>query len=107
MTTVYVDLPAVQELANQLARIHEALDGVKDDFRGAEGDMGSSDVASALGHFCSGWRDGRKTILDEIGNLIQAVKGAHQEYLHSENSIKDSFAQAGVNTLARPSVRAR
>ena len=98
MTTFYVDMAALQELANNLGAIYNALDNARDDFSYAGADMGSADVASALGDFSSGWKDGRKTIMDEIGSLMRAVQGAADDYLHNENQIKDASTSAGVST---------
>jgi hypothetical protein len=100
VTDFYVDLDALKQMASNLATIYDALDHAKDDFSYAEGYLGSSDVSGALGSFSSGWKDGRKTIMDEIKSLIDAVTGAAEDYEHNENSIKASSTNAGVHTTS-------
>lgn len=98
MTTLYVDLAALQELANNLAAIYNALDIAEDVFDSGAGDIGSSDVGGSLDDFSNGWKDGRKTLKDEINSLMQAVQGAAEDYLHNENEIKSSYTSAGITT---------
>jgi hypothetical protein len=93
-----VDLDALQELADNLSAIYDSLDHAKDDFSTAEGVLGSSDVAGSLHDFSNGWKDGRETIKNEIASLMDAVKGAAEDYLHNENQIKDASTSAGVTT---------
>ncbi len=96
--TLYVDLDALQTLANNLSAIYNALDQAGDTFDYGESDSGSSDVSGALDDFCDGWKDGRKTIKDEINSLMQAVQGAAEDYLRNERAITQSSTSAGVNT---------
>ena len=98
MTDFYVDLAALKQLAANLELIYNALDHASDDFNYAEDNLGSSDVAGSLDSFSSGWKDGRKTIKDEIKSLIDAVRGAAEDYEHNENSIKKSSTNAGIHT---------
>ncbi len=100
-TTVYVDVVALQGLANQLSTIHDALDSAADDFAEGGDETGSAVVAGALHHFCTGWKDGRRTITDEIGNLVAAVRGAAEAYEHAETQLSDSSTAGAVRTTSR------
>ncbi|MEO6702233.1 MAG: hypothetical protein ABI140_07845 [Jatrophihabitantaceae bacterium] len=101
MTDFYVDLDALKQMAANLATIYDALDHAGDDFSYAEPDLGSSDVSGSLNSFCSGWKDGRKTIKDEIKSLIDAVRGAAEDYEHNENEIRKSSTNAGISTTTQ------
>jgi hypothetical protein len=100
VTDFYVDLEALKQLSSNLELIYNALDHASDDFNYAESSLGSSDVAGALDSFASGWKDGRKTIKDEIKSLIDAVRGAAEDYEHNENEIKKSSTNAGIHTTS-------
>lgn len=98
MTDFYVDLGALQQLASNLELIYNALDHASDNFNAFDDTLGSSDVSGALSDFVGGWKDGRKTIKDEIKSLIDAVRGAAEDYQHNEDSIKKSSTNAGIHT---------
>lgn len=100
MTDFYVDLTALQQLASNLELIYNALDHANDNFNAFDDVIGSSDVHGALDDFVGGWKDGRKTIKDEIKSLIDAVRGAAEDYEHNENEIKKSSTNAGITTTA-------
>ena len=100
MTDFYVDLAALQQLASNLELIYNALDHANDNFNAFDDTLGSSDVSGALGNFVSGWKDGRKTIKDEIKSLIDAVRGAAEDYEHNENEIRKSSTNAGIHTTS-------
>ncbi len=87
---IYVDLQALQELANKLAQIQDALKHTKDDLQAYGPALGSSKVSSALDGFVDGWKDGRKQIDDNIDKLVGKVKGAAQTYSDQEDSLAKS-----------------
>ena len=101
MTGFFVDVGGLQQLASNLELIYNALDHASDDFNAFDDVIGSSDVHGALDGFVGGWKDGRKTIKDEIASLIDAVRGAAEDYEHNENEMTTSSTNAGIDISAR------
>ncbi|MCW2541294.1 MAG: hypothetical protein JWN95_3019 [Frankiales bacterium] len=87
---IYVDLEALQELANKLAQIKDALSHAKDDLQSYGPALGSGKVSDALNDFVGGWKDGRKKIDDNIDKLVDKVKGAAQTFQDQEDSLVKS-----------------
>jgi len=71
-------------IGNQLAATHDLVDGVADA-------LGSPTVASALDHFVSGWRDGRKQILKEVDALSQMLSQAAIVYDDTDTSLASAI----------------
>ena len=92
---IYVDLDALQQLANRLTSIKDALDNVKDDLESYEPALGSQHVADRLHAFVSGWKDGRKKITGNIDKLQQKVAGVAQTYAQQEQELSKSSQQSG------------
>jgi len=92
---IYVDLDALQQLANQLSSIKDALDNVKDDLESYEPALGSQHVADRLHAFVGGWKDGRKKITGNIDKLQQKVAGVAQTYSEQEQKLAQSSQQSG------------
>jgi uncharacterized protein YukE len=84
---IYVDLQALQELANRLAQIKDALSHVSDDLQSYKPALGSDKVGHSLDDFVNGWHDGRKKIDGNIDKLIGKVKGAAQTYAEQEATL--------------------
>ncbi len=92
---LYADLDALQQLANRLAQIKDALDNVKDDLQSYEPALGSDHVADRLDAFVNGWRDGRKKIIDNIDKLQQKVAGIAQTYQQQEDELAKQSRDSG------------
>lgn len=88
MTDLYVDLPALQALADGLAAIHRGLAGAEGDLCRTSAATGSDEVAVHLDRFCSGWKDGRRSIMTELASLVGAIKGACDAYDRSERAVR-------------------
>ncbi|MDQ2836247.1 MAG: hypothetical protein M3Y42_14165 [Actinomycetota bacterium] len=84
---IYVDLQALQELANKLAQIKDALSNAKDDLQSYGPALGSGKVNDSLNDFVNGWKDGRKKIDGNIDKLVEKVKGAAQTFADQENTL--------------------
>ncbi|HEX2903297.1 MAG TPA: hypothetical protein VHO01_07550 [Jatrophihabitans sp.] len=92
---LFVDLDALQQLANRLTSIKDSLDNVKDDLQSYEPALGSQHVADRLDAFVNGWRDGRKKITGNIEKLQQKVAGIAQTYAEQERDLAKSSQQSG------------
>ena len=71
-------------LAAGVASIRDRLDGTRDLVTDVTAALGSDVVASALEHFVSGWRDGRKQISAEVGALSQMLTQAASDYAQTD-----------------------
>jgi hypothetical protein len=98
MTELYVDLDAVGQLVAGLGRIHDGLASAPDEMRDGGYSTGSDAVYAALHHFQTGWKDGRKTIVNEVSDLGQAARGSAEAYAQAEQSIARDCEQGGVST---------
>jgi GAF domain-containing protein len=98
MADLYVDLDAIGQLVGSLGRIHDGLAGAPDEMRDGGYGTGSDAVYAALHHFQTGWKDGRKTIIQEVGDLAQAARGSAQAYAQAEDSISRNAQTGGVAT---------
>jgi hypothetical protein len=84
---LYVDLDAMNELTRQLGQIRGALTDPKDDINDYAGRLGSERIEDALNDFVSGWKDGRKKILEAIDGLLAKAQGAVDTYLDLEQQV--------------------
>jgi uncharacterized protein YukE len=91
---ITVDLDALQQLASRLAHIHDAFANVKDDVSAYGSSLGSARVQHELDSFVSGWKDGRKKVEDNIGKLLDKVRGVAQTYQEQEDALSKQ-AQPG------------
>jgi len=95
---LYVDLDAIGQLVGSLGRIHDGLADAPDEMRNGGDGTGSDAVYAALHHFQTGWKDGRKTIVQEVGDLAQAARGSAQAYTQAEDSISHNAESGAVTT---------
>lgn len=83
------------DLAARVADVQAYLDGTRDLVDDVSAALGSDVVASALDHFVSGWRDGRKQISTEVGALSQMIGQAANVYADTDNSLASSIPGGG------------
>jgi hypothetical protein len=87
---LYVDIDALGELARQLSRIKVAMTEAQKSVDVYDQRLGSPRLEERLDDFISGWKDGRKRIIEEIDGLLEAVEGSIDAYLESERKIVDA-----------------
>lgn len=75
------------ELAQGVSTIRGQLESTPDLVADLSSALGSSEVAGALHHFVTGWRDGRKQISTEIGALSEMLAQAAEAYYSTDSSI--------------------
>jgi hypothetical protein len=92
---LFVDLDAMQELTRQLGEIKAALVDPQDDVNGFTPRLGSERIEHALEDFVSGWKDGRKKIIEAIDGLLAKAQGATQAYLDLEQEIVKATKAGG------------
>ncbi len=98
--TLYVDLEALQQLADQLSQIHQALADVNQDLTAYGPALGSKRVASQLDDFVSGWKDGRKKIESNLNTLLGKVQGVAQTYQQQEGALAKAAQSSGSSGTA-------
>ena len=79
------------ELAQGVSIIRSQLEATPDLVADVSSALGSDDVASALHHFVSGWRDGRKQISTEVGALSDMLAQAAEAYYSTDSSIASAI----------------
>lgn len=89
--TFAVSPDELQELAYAVSAIRSQLDATRDLVDDVTPALGSDKVASALHHFVSGWRDGRKQISTEVGKLSEMLAQAAGAYSDTESSIASAI----------------
>jgi len=97
---LFVDAGAVQQLVRSLTGIHDSLAAAGGSFSAGAAAAGSDEVADALLSFGRGWRDGRKTITDEVHALAAGARNSAEAYLDAERHIIDDTDRGGINTGA-------
>jgi hypothetical protein len=75
------------ELAQGVSTIRSQLEATPDLVSDLSAALGSSEVAGALHHFVSGWRDGRKQISTEVGALSDMLSQASEAYYSTDSAI--------------------
>lgn len=75
------------ELAQDVSTIRARLETTPDLVADLSSALGSPEVAGALHHFVTGWRDGRKQISTEIGALSDMLAQAAEAYYSTDTSI--------------------
>ena len=93
MADLYVDVDALAELARQLEAVKAALEATKRDVNAYDARLGSERIEGALDDFVSGWRDGRRQLIEGIDGLATRLQGAIEAYLEQEAAL--SAAAAG------------
>jgi rubrerythrin len=84
---LYVDLDAMQELANQLGQIRAALMEAEAAVNTFDPRLGSERIEEALNDFVSGWKDGRKRIIEGVEALMGKCHGSIDTYLENERRV--------------------
>ena len=84
---LYVDLDAMEELARQLGQIRAALAEADDSVNLFDSRLGSERIEDALNDFVSGWKDGRKRIIEAVEGLMGSCQGSVDTYLENERRI--------------------
>ncbi len=79
------------ELAQDVSTIRARLEGTPDLVADVSTALGSPDVAAALHHFVTGWRDGRKQISTEVGALADMLAQAAEAYYSTDSSIAEAI----------------
>ena len=79
------------ELAQDVSTIRAQLEATPDLVADLSSALGSSEVAGALHHFVTGWRDGRKQISTEIGALSDMLAQAAEAYYSTDSSIASAI----------------
>jgi rubrerythrin len=87
VTDLYVDVDALNELSRQLNQIKSSLEQAPDAPHAHGGRLGSQKMEGALGDFISGWKDGRKKIIDAIGGLLGQIQAAIDTYEQQEKAL--------------------
>ena len=87
MADLYVDVDALTELARQLEAVKAALQHTKDDVNAYDARLGSDRIEGALDDFVSGWRDGRRQLIEGIDGLRARLQGAVEAYLEQEAAL--------------------
>ena len=83
------------DLAQRVLDVQAYLDGTGEFVDEIESALGSDDVASALHHFVSGWRDGRKQISTEVGELSDMIAQAANVYADTDSCLASSIPGGG------------
>ena len=89
------DLDALQQLANRLGLISDALKNTQRDLKAYGPALGSRPVAHSLDQFVDGWKDGRKKIEENVDKLLDKVKGIAQTYEEQEKALTAQAASSG------------
>lgn len=92
--TYAVSPDELQALATAVASVRDQLEATRDLVDDVASALGSHEVASALQHFVSGWRDGRKQISTEVGALSQMLAQAAAAYADTDTSIASAMPAA-------------
>ena len=87
MADLYVDVDALAELARQLEAVKAALADTKDDVNAYDARLGSKGIEDALDDFVSGWRDGRRQLIEGIDGLRTRIEGAITTYREQEAAL--------------------
>ena len=87
MADLYVDVSALSELSRQLEQIKSSLHHASGTSHAYQGRLGSHAMEKALKDFISGWKDGRKKIIEAIDGLLGQIKGAIEAYEAQEKAL--------------------
>jgi hypothetical protein len=87
MADLYVDMDALSELSRQLEQIKASLERAKGIVEARDHAIGSSSVEDALDEFVSGWKDGRRKIIEGIDGLLGRIQAAVEAYREQEQAL--------------------
>lgn len=90
MAELYVDVDALGELARQLSSVKAALASTKGDVDAYDARLGSERIEGALDDFVSGWRDGRRQLIEGIDGLAARLAGAVEAYIEQEAALSSA-----------------
>jgi hypothetical protein len=90
---LYVDVDALELLVLQLDQIRVHLDGARDAIDTYDARLGSERIEEALDGFVSGWKDGRKQIVDSIDDLLARCRLSIDTYRDQERQIVRATGQ--------------
>jgi hypothetical protein len=93
--TFTVTPEALVDLAARISAVRDQLDATRDLVDDVSGALGSASLASALEHFVSGWRDGRKQVSTEVGALSDMFVQAAGVYSDTENALASAIPAGG------------
>lgn len=92
--TFAVTPDALGALATAVGRVGSQLSSTPDLALNCVDSLGSRVVASALGHFISGWRDGRAQICCEVAALASALSEASSTYGSTDAEVASAMPGA-------------
>ena len=95
MPDLVVDLAGLAALAAQLRRITGGMDATDGQVAAARADLGSDDVADALGGFDSRWDDGRKKIAENGTTLATMVEESVKAYRATDDQLAAGLRTSG------------
>lgn len=78
---------SLDSLAAAVGAVKRELDATPDLVGDCSAALGSAVVASALSSFVSGWRDGRRQISTEVGELGEMLSQASRAYAETESGL--------------------
>ena len=87
MADLYVDVDALSELARQLEAVKAALAATNEGVNVYDARLGSARIEGALDDFVSGWRDGRRQLIEGIDGLRARLLGAIEAYREQEAAL--------------------
>ena len=95
MADLYVDVDALSELSRQLQHVKDSLEQAGDGVDAYDHRLGSARLEGALDDFVSGWRDGRRKIIEDVGGLLGRVQGAIDAYVEQETKLSEAAGAGG------------
>ena len=92
---LYVDVDALAQLARQLGAVRAALARAERSLGADRARLGSARIGAALDDFVSGWRDGRRQLIEGIDGLAARVAGAIEAYREQEAALSAAAGGGG------------
>jgi hypothetical protein len=89
-----VDVDGLEALASSLERIRGTLRATRDTVETARGDLGSADLADALGAFERHWRDGRERIEGSGETLTAMLRESVAAYRATDTDLAASIEES-------------
>jgi hypothetical protein len=88
MATFTVDPATLQELSSTLSGIHSEMQNMHGVATGYEGLLGGTDLEGEVQGFCSHWNYGIGQLSDHMGQVVERLNAAAQNYGKSEQEIQ-------------------
>lgn len=89
MPDLYLKTTELKLMSLRLEAIAANLNGTQHDIDQARGYLGSGELAGALDHFVSGWRDGRKRIVESTGALAKMASDTVENFISTDAALKN------------------